>query len=167
MFGATGWLFADLFVALTMAFLVANTVGQVVPRPKPHVPTPIARVTPTPTPSPTPEPGLDNQPITLDLHVDYQGLLRHDPAAILDAERQVRANPQLAGRRAGLVLSFGGAPPSNPHLGIQVAQALDDNVLKDLASLNYVFVSYTVYREFFNLGVSSSDIQVDVYVFKQ
>ncbi len=160
LFGATGWLFADLFIALTMGFLVANTVGQVVP--------PRAKPTPTPTaiPTPTQLPTLDLQPVSLHLHVDYQALLQGDPAAIAGAEIQVRAVPQLRGRRAGLVLTFGGTQGVGPAVALQVAKQLDDSVLTDLGNQHYVFTG-TVYREFINLDNGPDDIQVDVYVFKQ
>lgn len=163
-FGAAGWLFADLFVALTMAFLVAATVGQVVPQRTAALPP-----TPTPTmvPTPTVLPGLAVQPITLALHIDYHGLLNHDSTAIATAEQQVRANRLLVGRRAGLVLAFGGALGApTPNYGTRVAQALDQEVLAALGQQGYVFTG-TVYREFFDLGVDPSYITVDVYVFKR
>jgi hypothetical protein len=164
LFNATGWLFADLFVALAMAFLVANTVGT--------IPPPFTHATPTPTPTPmiTPTPipprALDLKPITITLRVDPAALLTNNPQEIASIEQQVRAVPQLSGRSAGLVLAFGGASGVNPSYGLQVAQKVDTDVLTALGSQGYVFQN-TVYREFFNLDLPPSTVSIDVYVFKQ
>ena len=162
LFGATGWLFADLFIALAMAFLVANTVG--------NVPPPSARLVPTPTPtlSPTPVPpqALDLKPISITLYVNASALLADNPQEIANIERQVRAVPQLSGRSAGLVLAFGGASGASPALGRQVAEKVDNDVLHALGAQGFVFQN-TVYREFFNLDEPPSIVSIDVYVFKK
>src|SRR5271169_5669185 len=94
---SSGWLFADLLLALAMLFLVANTVVV------PLKPTPIPKPTPTKsidevtTPSPTPLPRLETQSHVLILHVDYVGLLKNSPGAIADVERQVRSQAFLRG----------------------------------------------------------------------
>ncbi|MGH2486399.1 MAG: hypothetical protein ACRDHE_10330 [Ktedonobacterales bacterium] len=165
LFGVTGWLFADLFVALAMGFLVANTVGQVLPA----TPTPVrAHSGPTATatilPTATPLPALNLTPITLNLTVDYQGLLNHNAGTIAQIEGQVRGDARLKGKRAGLVLSFGGAS-FGTNLAIQVANGCDTAVLQDLGRQNYVFID-TVYRDFFTLDADPSSLQIDVYVFK-
>jgi len=162
LFGATGWLFADLFIALAMAFLVANTVG--------NVPPPSARAVPTPTPtlSPTPIPprALDLKPISITLHVNASALLADNPQEIANIEQQVRAVPQLNGRSAGLVLAFGGASGASPALGRQVAAKVDSDVLQALGAQGFVFQN-TVYREFFNLDAPPSTVNIDIYVFRQ
>lgn len=162
-FGATGWLFADLLLALAMAFLVADSAGQLPPPP----PTPtMAVVAPTPTPVPTPPP-LVLHPITLTLNVDPNGLLSTppDPNAIAQAQARIKADPRLKGKRAGLVLTFGGATTDNPSQGITDAQAFDQEVLTPLGTSGYVFVN-TVYREFFTLNGDTTSFQVDVYLYK-
>ena len=162
LFAATGWLFADLFLALAMAFLVANTVG--------NVPPPSARMAPTPTPtlSPTPIPprALDLKPVSVMLHVNYSALLAKDPQEIANVEQQVRAVSQLNGRSAGLVLAFGGANGTSAATGLQLATKVDNDVLRALGAQGFVFQD-TVYREFFNLALPPSEVQIDVYVFKQ
>jgi hypothetical protein len=162
LFGATGWLFADLFVALAMAFLVANTIG--------NVPPPSARLVPTPTPtlSPTPVPprALDLEPISIDLQINTSSLLADDPQEIANIEQQVRATPALTGRSAGLVLAFGGASGVNPATGRQIAEKVDQDVLQALGAQGFVFQN-TVYREFFNLDNPPTTVNIDVYVFKE
>lgn len=162
LFGATGWLFADLFVALAMAFLVANTVGTI-PPPAIHV-----APTPTPTLSPTPIPprALDLKPISVTVHVNPSALLAGNPQEVASIEQQVLAVPQLRGRSAGLALTFGGASGVNPAIGRQVAVKVDNDVLHALGVEGYVFQN-TVYREFFNLDLPPSTVTIDVYVFKQ
>lgn len=162
LFGATGWLFADLFIALAVGFLVANTVG--------YVPPPSARAQPTPTPTPTATPipprALDLKPITVTLHVDYNGLLNNDPTAIAAVEQQVRQASGLSNRSAGLVLAFGGATGVDTNRALLIAQKVDNDVLSDLGRKGFVFQT-AVYREFFTLGADPSTVIIDVYVFKQ
>ncbi|HEX6796301.1 MAG TPA: hypothetical protein VF116_01155 [Ktedonobacterales bacterium] len=155
-FGLTGWLFADLFIALTMGF-VANTVGYV------PTPTPTNTLPPTVIPTATPLPALSLQPITLTLNVDYVGLLNSDPTAIASAQQQVHADHRLNCKLAGLVLTFGGANPDTGQ-ALQIAKVIDTRVLPGLGGQHYVFIG-TVYREFFTLGADPSTATVDVYVF--
>lgn len=165
LFGATGWLFADLFIALAMGFLVADTVGYVQPPSAVHIlPTP----TPTATPIATPIPprALDLKPITVNLQVNPSALLANDPAEIASIEQQVRSASGLYGRSAGLVLAFGGAADSSPAEGRQLAAKVDSDVLTGLGKQRYVFQT-AVYREFFSLDTNSTSVSIDVYVFKQ
>lgn len=155
-FGLTGWLFADLFVALTMTF-VANTVGYV------PTPTPTSTLPPTVVPTATPLPALSLQPTTITLNVDYAGLLNNDPNAIADAQRQVRANGQLKCKLAGLVLTFGGGSQGTAQ-ALQIASVIDSKVLPGLGQQHYVFID-TRYREFFNLDNGPGLASLDIYVF--
>ncbi|HEX8919318.1 MAG TPA: hypothetical protein VF898_12500 [Chloroflexota bacterium] len=162
LFGATGWLFADLFIVLAMGFLVANTVG--------YVPPPSARAaatpTSTPTATPTPPRALDLHPITITLQVHPSALLADNPNEIAQIEQQLRQAPGLAGRNAGLVLAFGGALGAGTAQAIKIAEKVDTDVLPDLGRKDFVFQT-TVYREFFNLDNPLSIVIIDVYVFKQ
>lgn len=162
LFGATGWLFADLFIALAVGFLVANTVG--------YVPPPSARAQPTPSPTatatPIPPRALDLKPITITLQVDYSALLSDSPSAIAAVEEQVRQAPGLSNRSAGLVLAFGGAADVGPGEALKIAAKVDSDVLTDLGRKGFVFQT-TVYREFFSLDADPSTVTIDVYVFKQ
>lgn len=154
-FGLTGWLFADLFIALTMGF-VANIVGYQ------STPTPIP---PTITPTVTPQLALKLKPIHVELTIDAQGILNGDKTAIASVEQQIKNNPILTCKSAGLVLTFGGAPTaSDTGTALDIAKAIDSKVFKDLGNQNFVFYT-TVYRDFFNLGGSPNKIAADVYIF--
>lgn len=165
LFGSTGWLFADLMLALAMAFLVANTVGlPTLPKPKPTVrPTPTP--TPTPTATPTPTPALDLRPVHVVLQVDWAGLLSNSPTARAAVRSQIRHVAALDGRHAGLVLAFGGDNDNNTTRALAVASKVD-SVLAGLGSSGYVFQS-TVYRSFIGLADPPGVVEVDIYVFKR
>ena len=155
-FGLTGWLFADLFIALTMGF-VANIVGYE------STPTP---ATPTITPTIPPLPALSLTPVHLTLAVDAQGILDGNKTAIASVEQQIKNNSALTCKRAGLVLTFGGAPSAgDTNRAVLIARAVDSRVFTDLGKQSFVF-DIAVYRPFFNLGTSSNTITADVYVFK-
>jgi hypothetical protein len=161
-FGTIGWLFADLMFALAIAFLVATTIGQPPPSPPPPPPTP----TPSPSPSHTaiPQPVLELKPLAINVTVDYLGLLSGNPGAAAALERRVRSVTALYGRRAGLVLTFGGANDGNNGQAIQIAKKVDD-ALKVLGQQRFVF-SGTVYRPFLSLNTPPSYVTIDVYLFK-
>lgn len=156
-FGSAGWLFADLMLALVMAFLVANTVGR-----PPDPPPPPA---PAPAPPPAPAPVLDLEYVPARLVVDPDALHRKDPAAIESVRAQLRGDQRLASRRAGLVLSFGGANDGNNARAIQAANDVAD-VMSGLGAEGYVFTG-AVYRPFLALNEPRDVVEVDVYVFKQ
>jgi len=164
----SGWIFADLLLALAVLFLAANT-GGVKPHPIP-TPTPIvvATSTPTPTLAPTQEPRLDfnSQRITL-LNVDYVGLLNNSPQAINDVEQRIRAQPVLQNRSVGLAIVYGGAPTDN-----DIGQAFDvaDKVyaiLKELGAQGFAFQRSSYYVHLYTLGSSASTVSMDIYLFKK
>ncbi|MFD9942435.1 hypothetical protein ACFWYW_34350 [Nonomuraea sp. NPDC059023] len=158
MFGTIGWLFADLMVALAMAFLVATTVG--VPEPPEPPPTP----TPAPTPSRTPEPGLEQRPVEVTMKVDWAGLLAGDEKAEAGIRRKVREVEKLHGRRAGLVLAFGGAGDTDPGRALNIARKANA-VLKDLGKSGYVFQG-AVFRPFLSHRAVST-LVLDIYLLKK
>ncbi len=173
-FAATGWLFADLFIALAMGFLVANTVGQ-----------PLRIIPPTPTTTPlplataTPKPALALTPITiLVTGFDPQGVASGDPTAIANAQNLVKAaihqTPKLAGKTAGIVLTFGSAPTAtDTGIALQIAQNFNTMVMPQIGLQGLLFLntpqSKTQYRDFFNLGLRypQNQVQLDIYVFNQ
>jgi hypothetical protein len=166
LFGSTGWLFADLMVALALAFLVANTVGQPPPPTTTSTTTTAPPTTTTLRPTTTTVEALDLRYIDLTLtRVDYQGLVRRDAKAIAAVKRQVRRDHRLAGRRAGLVILFGGASGTNPSRGRQAAIQVQ-KVLADMGRHGFVFKD-AVYRPFFDLQKPSTVVQLNVYVFRK
>ena len=160
-FGAAGWLFADLLLALAMIFLVANSRADIKP-----LPTPVVSPTVTPSPTPLPKPPvLDLHYITVTIQVDYGALNSGDTATVAKVEHQIRTDSRLRGRRAGLVLTFGGSQNGSNATALQAAKDMDKQVLQDLGGQNYVF-NGTVYREFFATDKPAGTIELDVYVFK-
>jgi len=154
LFGSSGWLFADLLLAIAMVFLVANTVGvhsMHKPRPRP------------PHPSATPIPALELSPVKVVLTINPQGLLSNAAAAIAQASAQIVRARGIASRNAGLVLVFTGNSQSD-----SMAYSLDtkvSDVLSGLGQHSFVFRN-TVYRDFLEVGAAPSFVELDIYLFK-
>lgn len=153
-FGTIGWLFADLMFALAMVFLVATTVGQ-----------PVSAVGPSESPSPTPKPtfqkGLESRPIKMVMKVDAEGLLSGERPAKTALKRKVRANKELKGRQAGLVMSFGAGQAE----GTEIADKANA-VLRELGDEGFVFHD-TVYKPYIDFDASSNMLTLDVYLLKE
>src|SRR5947209_7808383 len=132
-----GWLFADLLLALAMIFLIANTIEPA----RPPKPTP----TPKPTkvvvkPTPTVAPRIvESTYCEIILNVDANGLINDSPSAITDAEKQIRSNSFLKGRRAGLAIVYGGTPNENDTDTPQNVARHIYKVLDMLGRQNFVF----------------------------
>jgi len=156
---SVGWLFADLLLALSMLFLVANTQGVPV----------VATPTPTPTravlissPTPKPLPRLDTRPLTLTLNVDSTQLLQGASSAINSVKQQIQVSKALRGRRAGLVIAYGGAPSAND---ISTAQSIASKVMNVLASLGkegFVFIATSYHDPLFVYGGNPNTVQVEI-----
>jgi hypothetical protein len=162
LFGSTGWLFADLMLAIAMAFLVATTVGTTPPPQKPHhQPAPKHPV------AKKPEAALDLNYVNIPMTVDPGGLLSGSPAAIAAVRSKILGNQRLRSRRAGLVLLFGGDPQNSPD-SYKQAQELDRAVWKILQGLgqdNFVF-QVAVPRDFVNIDTPTTSFQLNIYLFK-
>jgi hypothetical protein len=75
--------------------------------------------------------------------------------------------PELAGKTAGFVTTFGGSLGSeSQEFGTIVAQAFDTFVLKALGNQSFVFYGRTIYQEFSRLDVPASTISSQVYVYE-
>lgn len=166
LFGAAGWLFADLLLALAMIFLVANSVGQVtIPKPTPAV---VTSPTPTPTPSIC---GIEQNPgasLTLTVSNDA-GLRANDGGAEMAFADQVRgAMQKFSGRTAGLVQVYGGS--YNGSLDVQDGMTLANgaiNGLKHLGSSRFIFSSQaTLFQPFWSGTINSNQVQLVTFFFK-
>lgn len=164
----SGWLFADLLLALVVIFLAANTLGiKLQP-----TPTPTPGVTPTPTlslPTPTPTPQrLDFKYHRISLqNVDYNGLLANSQSAINTVEQMIRSQPSLQGQSVGLAIVYGGAPTDND---ISQAYAIADKVrgiLQTLGQQGFAFQRASYYDPLYRLGDIPGDVVIDVYLFKK
>ena len=172
-FGSTGWLFADLMLALALAFIVAVTAApplppgaQAEPEPTTTTTTTLSTTTTT-TPAQPAGPALELDPVKLELPIDAAALLGGDAGAVQGLRDRVRADPRLAGRRAGLVMTFGGTGGSSQGASVTRGLSIADKVngvLGELGAQGFVFDS-TVYRSFISLG-SPDALSVDVYLFK-
>lgn len=130
--GLVGWIFADTLLVLVVIFLATQTGGAVQ---KPLAPS-TAPTTTTTTPKP-PTHGVDSGFICFRV-VTNPVLLTGSPSPKRDEhleaiERQVAerlAQPDLKGRRAGVVLSFGVA--EQPLVGAARADAFNAEILPRL-----------------------------------
>lgn len=162
-FGGTGWLFADLMVALTMVFLVATTVGF------PALTKPAGAHRSAHHKSQAlkkPEPALELHPVTVPINLDYNGLLSNSQGAVNSVLKSVLDDPRLKSREAGLILLFGGAGPDDSNEG--TALEIDSKVQAILSSLNKksVLFQVAVYRPFLNPHEEPSSFHMDIYLFK-
>jgi hypothetical protein len=173
LFGGTGWLFADLMVAIAMAFLVASTVGfpPVPHKAVKHQPHPPSHHVVKP-----PQPALDFGYVTIMLTIDPAALVNHDPSIAASVRSQIRENPKLKAKCAeepgpgcvGLVLLFGGDPQITLASAYSYAETLDTamgNVLQGLGQHNFYF-RRAIYRNFVNYGAETTTFELQVYVFK-
>ncbi|HEU5376620.1 MAG TPA: hypothetical protein VFV38_14375 [Ktedonobacteraceae bacterium] len=159
----SGWLFADLLLALFVIFLSANTVG-VKPQPIP-TPTPTALVTLSPTPTPLPR--LELTYHSLRLPIDAAGLLNNSPGAQQALAREIRAQAFLQGRTVGLVVAYGNAPDASQ---IPTAQTIAQKVMNVMKTIGqgpqgFAFTRTSYYVPLFNLGGDLNFTEIDLYLF--
>lgn len=165
LFGAAGWLFADLLLALAMLFLVANSVGSY----PPPAPTPTPRPTPTITPtSPPVICGLNPHSITVPLTVGNDGALRvSDPGAEGAFASQAKgALAQYSGKVAGFVEVFGGSTGSISD-GVNLANGAIGG-LEILARQGYIFrTGKTTFQALYGGNLSPNQVQLVIFFFKE
>lgn len=169
-FGSIGWLFADLMLALALSFIVAVTAAT--PQPPENATAQETTTTTTP-PSPTTTttkntgPALELEPVKVELPIDAAALLGGDAGTVQGLRDRIRGDQRLAGRRAGLVMTFGGTGGSslsaNVERGLSIANRVN-GALGELGAEGFVFDA-TVYRSFISLG-SPDALSMDVYLFK-
>jgi hypothetical protein len=177
MFGGAGWLFADLMLALAVAFLVADTVRT---PPPPSPPTavqsgpavhPRSPSPSPPTPSASPSgPALDFHDINYTLTVDPVGLQAGSASAEASVHAQVAGISRLTGRRVGLVLLFAGDPDPENLTEYDAAISLDQKMAKVLTGLSIhgeLVFQVAVYRDFINYFSKPGKVQLNIYLFKQ
>jgi len=169
----SGWLFADLLLALAVLFLAANTVGA---KPQPPTPTPVPTQalvpTPTPTftPTPTQEPRLDFSPQRITISgVDYNGLLSGSSQATNDVKQKLLSQSVLQGRSVGLTIVYGGAPTTDDiGRAINIAKKVY-SILQDLGNSGGAFKRSSYYDALYTLSSANTPdvVTIDVYLFRQ
>lgn len=172
MFFSTGWLFADLLLALALAFLLATTVGTP-PKASPGQSTPSGTVSPSsspssspsPSPSPTghPQPALDFGFVDVKVTINPYDVLAGKPSAIDPILAAVAAKRQLKGRVAGLVLLFAGDDNSAFTQWLQLDQEAWD-LLHRSGKNKAIFNA--VPRDFQTHGGPSSEFDLQIYLFR-
>jgi len=155
----SGWLFADLLLALAVIFLSANTVGV-----KPRV-IPTSIPTPTARPSPTPLPRLELSRYRITLTIDSNGLLNDSPSAINDLKQKIRGQAVLRGRTAGLVIVYGGAPDVAQVTRAQTVVTKVISVLVSLGTAGFVFTRTSYYDPLYILNGDANTTVIDIYLF--
>lgn len=149
-FALTGWLFADMFLAIMMIFIAASTVGKYDPPVK-------QGVTPTPQIS-----GIDRHAQSISIFVNVSLLIHNDPATLKSVRDQV-TNKLHANRtrKAGIVLTF--------SCGLDDWQ--DTNVsnhlnatLHELGIQHFIF-DKAAFSSFIDRGCTSGVVNLEIYYF--
>jgi hypothetical protein len=158
-FHTAGWLFADLFLALTIIFLSANALAS-----KPKV-----AVTPTVKPTATPLPSLESGKQSFGLTIDPDGILANSQNAINSLEHEIQSQKILHGRTAGLVIVSGGA--LGPNID-QITRAKNIalkvmDILRTLGRRGFAFTRTSYYDPLFLLYNTDTMTYIDVYLFKR
>lgn len=170
LFGSTGWLFADLMLAVVVMLFLgvaisASTEPASQPPPTPAATTTTTTTTTTPPVTTTPPrpPALLPKPIEQVVFVDTAALLRTDPGVIEAMRRDVGAvlAGLLAGRRVGVVLTFGSATSADIQRGIRVARLFNEHVLP-FVSEQFAGAAYDSY---FTGGGDLSKIELKIFVY--
>lgn len=164
-----GFLIADLFLVLALLFLLMTISAQ---HQVQQLQAELAKTpTPTPTmnkpPTPTPFLRLDTKPVVIILTVDPTGLINNMSAAQTSVLNTIKSNSHLKGRRAGLVIAYGGTPDQS---GTGTARAVADKVdavLQTLDGSGQPFQGTTYHDPLFTLGQSYSYVKLEVYLYKK
>lgn len=116
-----GWLFADLLLALFVIVLAATPGDPSAARATEDSTTTTTTTTTTLPPAPK---GISTVPNVVEVNVNRAAFVAGDPgerARVADEVRARLAEQGLAGRRAGLVLSFGGG-----NAGVSLARSFNE-----------------------------------------
>lgn len=141
MIALAGWLFADLLLAFSIVVL-----GTQEPPPRP-------RATPTPT-----RMALERRYVQVSLNVDPDAAARGEESAVEAIRRAILAQgPRLAGRRAGIVLTFGAQ-----HSG---GESFAGDVNKLLPRADALLFGDVATRDFQLLGASGGAVLLNIYLF--
>lgn len=187
----SGWIYADLFLALVVLVIVAVTIGLTRPSPPANTavaPTPTATPTATPTvvptatptplpptatplpPTPTPQrPPLSLTPVTFTITVDYAGLLAaQNGTALQNTEQAIRQ--QLANETqcvAGLVLTSSGTPTDYvADLNEQDNVATQVNVaMQALGNQGFVFQQAVYHHPLTALFSPFGYVSIEIYLY--
>ena len=150
---STGWLFADLLLALAMLFLAVNTMSQ--PEQIVRKPTPVA-VSPQ---------RLEQAYHRFIISINRDKLLGNDVDEKSNVTSQVRQQTFLRGRTAGLVIVYGGAPAfKDISTALSVARTVY-STLTEFGKKDATFAKVSKYDPLYLLGEDSSKVEIDIFLF--
>jgi hypothetical protein len=165
LFGGTGWLFADLLLALALAFLLATTVGTAPPVPKKGAGSSTTHNPKTPKKTGHPEPALVlNYVDVKDITIDPNAILSGQSSALGPILAKIAANARLKSQVAGLVLLFAGDDGGSFTQWYQLDQEAWA-LLKGSGQERSLF-KVAVPRYFQTHGGSSATFELQIYLFK-
>lgn len=151
---STGWLFADLLLALAMLFLAVNTISQ------PDLPK-VMKANPTPVPPQR----LEQNYHKVMIHIDPNKLSNNDSGEKSSIINQVQGQQFLQGRSAGLIIVYGGAPTINDiDTALNIAQIVYTTLL-NFGKKNATFAKVSAYNPLYLLGGDISKVRIDIFLF--
>lgn len=151
----SGWLFADLLLALTMLLFISSVT--VIP---PHVVTKPAQKA-----KPTPLPRLELNRNRIIISIDANGILGNDPAAVASVKQQIRTQHSLYRRSVGFVIIYGGAPDVG-QVGTALQIASDCyTILRSMRKEGNTFSRASYYDPLYVLGMDINTVTIDIYLF--
>lgn len=166
MFALVGWLFADMFLAMTMIFLIASTIGTpIADASEPIIP---VNITITATPHLI---GMDKVPVFVHFSINSDDLLADDPDPAVTRQVWSQVQNQLKGYlnkhidgKAAFVLTFGGGRDDD----LDKAEAQHVNkILQDMGrQQHYVFDrNDTVYTNYIDRSANAGDIEIEIFFY--
>lgn len=166
--GRFGFLVADLFTALAVLFLVANTIGHVqLPPPKAVVTSPASPTSP-PTATPT-ICGLDPHPASIPslAVIDPVGLRQLSSSAESSFVGQIRSALQAyRGKVAGLAEVWGGSYQGSAD--VKDGESLANGAiagLRTLSNSHFIFSNSTIYQPFWDGDIGGSDVMLLIFFY--
>jgi len=158
MFSLAGWLFADMFLAMTMIFLIASAVGTYTPKVQGKAITPTPRLI-----------GMNKTPITVSFAVDSNGLLNNDPTVITQVKSEVQKQlkdylSKHVNGKAAFVSTFGGGTDDR----VDTAEADNVNaILQDMGKKqHYVFdLKDTIYNHYVDRSANFGSITIEIFFY--
>ena len=148
--GLAGWLFADMLLAFALVVLGTEPAS------------PVRRTPPSATPSRTPAPtklGLENTWVTVRFTVSPGDVARKRPEAVKAIQKALAKHPGLAGRHAGMVITFGGSDG-----GVSQGERLAAKVNALLPRSDLDLFDGVTTRNFHSLYQPVGSIELDIYL---
>ena len=158
-----GWLFADLFLALMVIFMAAQSA---VPKRLP-TPTPTATAIVLATPTPETLAKLDPHNSRFTVFVNRAAFLANDQTAVNSVQQQITGQRFLQGRSAGLIIAFGTALSDCTSEGAYTVALKVYSLVRHLGQTNAIFKNTIDFDPLCNLNTDVNQITIDIFLFAQ